>query len=142
MKNLFIAILMCVGLIAHAQKINSVDFKTDAGATSQSIANAATAYITAPAFGSGAATIQVVATKVGGTVAGVITLQGSVDGVNFEPARLVDATTALYTVTATNVATQTFIWRLTLNSYNYYRLSWVGTGTMTATFTGKVVVKS
>lgn len=68
--------------------------------------------------------VQVTATKISGTVGGSVTLQGSLDGVTY------DAAASAYT--ATDVASQTKIFVLDNSKYLYYRVSWTGTGTMSA----------
>lgn len=85
--------------------------------------------------------IQVVATKTSGTVAGTISLQGSIDGTNFKAILLEEVATAVNTYTATDVASQTFIWRLASNPYPYYKVSWTGTGTMVAVASAKLFIR-
>ena len=82
-------------------------------------------------------TIQCILTEISGTTAGTVTIQGSLDGVNFKALPTVDTQTALATATATDVASQSFIWRLTGNPCPYYRISWTGSGTMSATIAGR-----
>ncbi len=86
-------------------------------------------------------TVQFVATKISGTVAGTVSLLGSIDGVNYKAILLEEVATALNTYTATDVASQTFAWRLLSNPYPFYRVSWAGTGTMSASFTGKLLIR-
>lgn len=86
-------------------------------------------------------TIQVVATKISGTVAGTISLQGSLDGANFKALTIAEASTAIPTFTATDVASQTFIWRITGNPVPFYRISWTGAGTMAASFVGQAYIR-
>jgi hypothetical protein len=64
----------------------------------------------------------------------VISLFGSIDGVNF---RSISGTT----FTATDVASNGFIWTITGNPVTHVRVTWTGTGTMVATFKAKVLVK-
>jgi hypothetical protein len=106
------------------------------------VTNTATNYLTSYAQGKQAVstTVWVTVTKISGTVAGTITLQGSLDGTNFKAANTSDSQTALATVTATD-ATNTYHWRLAGNPYNYYRISWTGAGTMAASFSGRIMVK-
>lgn len=85
--------------------------------------------------------VQVVATKTSGTVAGTISLLGSIDGTNYKAILLEEVATAVNTYTATDVASQTFIWRLSSNPYPYYKVSWTGTGTMVATATAKLFIR-
>lgn len=80
--------------------------------------------------------IQAVIAKTSGTLAGTVTVQGSIDGVNYETvnASLVLPTPATYTVT--DVATQSKTFVITGSPYLYYRLSWTGSGTMVGTLSG------
>lgn len=68
---------------------------------------------------------QVVITKISGTLGGTVTLQGSLNGVNF-------VAIPSQTYTATDVASQSAIFTLDNSKYVYYRISWTGTGTMSA----------
>jgi len=85
------------------------------------------------------ATAQITITKISGTIAGSIVLQGSVDGIAWKTVQTYETQTALATLTATDVASQTFHYRLA-HAFPYYRWSWTGTGTMLASFTGTVFV--
>lgn len=69
-------------------------------------------------------TVQAVITKVSGTVAGSLILQGTLDGVNY--------ITIGSAATPTDVATQSFSFPLTSHPYIQYRLSYTGAGTMSA----------
>jgi hypothetical protein len=77
--------------------------------------------------------IQVNVTKISGTVGGTISLLGSLDGVNYKAIVVNESQTALATITATD-ATTSYHWRLTGSPYRFYRVSWTGTGTMSASF--------
>lgn len=78
--------------------------------------------------------IQPVITKATGTQAGTAILNVSLDGVNWQPV-IGD------TLTLSNVATNTTIWRFDNPVYNYYRIIVSGATTVTgfasAKFTGK-----
>lgn len=82
-------------------------------------------------------TIQVVATKISGTVGGTISLQGSLDGTNWKALNTLETQTALATITAAD-ATAAYHWRLYGSPFLYYRVSWTGTGTMAATVAAKL----
>lgn len=100
------------------------------------ITNTETEYVTITLSGSGTyVAIQVVATKLSGTVDGTVLLQGSVDGVNY-----VDISTD--TLQLANVTTNTKVWSVTGNPYLYYRLAGTGVGTMAARFYGYAVRKN
>jgi pyridoxine/pyridoxamine 5'-phosphate oxidase len=141
MKKIIFALGILVCLVAFstpetkAQGIKTM--KNAALSATETVTNTGTAFLSAAATSSETSTtaVQVVVTKTSGTVAGTISLLGSVDGVNFKAATLTEASTALHTFTATDVASQTFIWRLTGNPYRVYRVSYTGAGTMVATFT-------
>lgn len=74
-------------------------------------------------------TIEVYVTKVSGTVAGTIALQGSLDGTNFKGINTSETQTAIATATLTD-ATNSYSWRLSTSPYLYYRVSASG-GTTT-----------
>lgn len=136
MKNLLLLIIMCLGLTANAQ----LSMLSEYSLASDTVTNTGTGYLSVrnPGAKSGT-TVQIVATKISGTVAGTISLLGSVDGINYKAFTLAEASTAGHTFTATDVASQNFIWRLNDNPYLYYRVSWTGSGTMAARFTAKLL---
>lgn len=82
--------------------------------------------------------IQVVATKISGTVAGTMTLQGSNDGSNYSTIDTAIVKSRYSTFTATDVATQTTHFVIEGSPYRYYRVSWTGSGTMSARIYGYV----
>lgn len=69
--------------------------------------------------------IQTTVTKISGTVGGTLTLSGSLDGVTYD-------VIGSDVFTATNVASQCNIWALGQSNYVYYRVTYAGTGTMSA----------
>lgn len=88
--------------------------------------------------GPGTVTVQVVVTKTSGTVAGSITLLGSLDGVNFKAIPTRETQTAITVITAADASSNYSI-RLPDSPYLWYAVSWTGTGTMVATFTAKIM---
>lgn len=76
-------------------------------------------------YGNSPITIQVNVTKVSGTVAGTLTLSGSLDGQSFKAMVTEETQTAVATCTLTD-ATNTFTWRLSKNPYRYYKISSTG----------------
>jgi hypothetical protein len=78
--------------------------------------------------------IQSVVTRLSGTAAGTVTLQGSIDGTNYSTVSTSYANAASYAVT--NAATNTYIFEVTGSPYRYYRLSYTGTGTMSCSHRG------
>lgn len=82
-------------------------------------------------------TIQSVVTKISGTVAGTVTLQGSIDGTNYVTVSSSYADVTSYS--PTNVATSSKLFIVTGSPYRYYRLSYTGAGTMSASHRGYVL---
>jgi hypothetical protein len=133
-KIILFALAVTVAVSAQAQ----ADFKSVFNLTSDTVTNTATVVLTSPKLDGSPAktTIQVAVTKISGTVGGTISLMGSVDGTNFKALNTEETQTALATVTATD-ATNVYHWRLNGGPFPYYRVSWTGTGTMSASFTAK-----
>lgn len=106
--------------------------------TSDTTTNTATSYV-----GLGVSnwyntvTIQSVVTKISGTVAGTVTLQGSIDGTNYVTVSSSYADVTSYS--PTDVATSSKIFIVTGSPYRYYRLSYTGAGTMSASHKGYVL---
>ena len=105
-----------------------------------------------------AMSIQVVITKISGTVGGTVTLVGSNDGTNFvdisQPSVAITALRPAYTdtLTPTNQTTNTKVWVIPTQGtanvstnipvyapYLYYGVKYVGTGTMSAKFRAYLV---
>lgn len=142
MKKLIFLLAAIVFLIG-ATAFNSnaqVSLKSPYSLTSDTVTNTGTAYLsTSYLQPSGAPTlIWVAVTKISGTVGGTISLQGSIDGTNWKALNTPDSQTALATITATD-ATNTYHWRLAHSHFTYYRVTWTGTGTMSASFTAKIL---
>ena len=116
------------------------------------VTNGATEVMTAPKLTLPYKTISISATvtKTSGTIAGTITLQGSVNGSNYVtvPTAYIEtpsgqapySTGGAATFTPTNVASQTKIWTVIGTTYPYYRISYAGSGTMVGTIKGNVFV--
>ena len=132
---LFIAMLMSVAMYAQ-----DVTMKNASASATETITNTGTGILTVPTALRGhknSVTVQVTVTKSSGTVAGTLSLQGSLDNITYKACLLPNGvSTAVNTYTATDVASQTFIWQLDKNQYNYWRISYTGAGTMVATMTG------
>ena len=129
--------LLLTGLQADAQ----ISLKSPYLLSSDTAVNTTVTYLTAASTGGykNHVTVQVNITKISGTVAGTLSLLGSIDGTNFKAILLPQVSTALNTYTATDVASQTFIWLVTGNPYTHYRVSWTPTGTMSASFNAKLL---
>lgn len=138
-KIIFLLIGFVASLTVSAQV---ADFYQPLGTnlTVDTVTNTGTSYVTTRALKAdftAHTTVQVNVTKISGTVGGTISLQGSLDGVNFKALNTLDTQTALATITATD-ATNSYHWRVTGGSFLYYRVSWTGTGTMAASFSAKI----
>lgn len=142
-----ILLFMAVGLfstpaVSQASN-NEQSLKSIYSLTSDTVTNTATIYLTSTRVSSTNSlsqqtTVQVNVTKISGTVGGTISLLGSLDGTNFKALNTIETQTALATITATD-ASNVYHWRLTGSPFLYYRVSWTGTGTMSASFTAKLV---
>lgn len=105
---------------------------------SDTTTNTAESYVTLPIQNwYNTISIQSVVTKISGTVAGTVTLQGSLDGTNYVTVDSNYATVVSYS--PTNVATSTKLFVVTGSPYRYYRLSYTGAGTMSASHRGYVL---
>lgn len=139
MKKL-ILIAGLVAFLAVETSAQVANFLSPFSFTSDTVTNTATVFLTSPAISPAPATsttIWIAVTKISGTVGGTITLQGSIDGTNWKALNTVDTQTALATITATD-ASNTYHYRLAGSPMPYYRVSWTGTGTMSASFTAKL----
>ncbi len=100
--------------------------------------NTATSYISLPVQNwYNTVSIQSTVTKIGGTVAGTVTLQGSLDGTNYVTVNSSYADVTSYS--PTDITTSTKIFVVTGSPYRYYRLSYTGAGTMSASHRGYVL---
>lgn len=145
MKNsmiLFLVLTLGV-LTSNAQEVFRQPLgPANAKLTTDTVTNTATNFVTSPkSYGTNnLITVQVNVTKISGTVGGVISLQGSVDGVTFKAITLENAQTVLPTITATD-ATNVYHFRLSSNPFLFYRVSWTGTGTMAASFGAQMLLR-
>ena len=139
MKKFLILSLLLIGFSAQAQLR---DFKqADPNKTLDTVTNTATVTLSTIKMtptSSASTLVWVAVTKISGTVGGTLTLQGSLDGTNYKAINTPNTQTALATVTATD-ATNTYHWNLTGCPFQYYRVSWTGTGTMAASFSAKIL---
>jgi hypothetical protein len=140
--------LFIVGVLAAVLAMSTIETKAQEknllspySLTSDTVTNAGTAYLSVRNTEKSSltpTTIQVVVTKISGTVGGTISLQGSVDGTSYKALNTAETQTALATITATD-ASNVYHWRLSNNPFTYYRVSWTGTGTMAASFTAQLL---
>lgn len=141
-SSTFRAFLMPNGMKAAS---NVYTMKQATGAVSDTVDDSGTGYVSIQVQNwYHDVSIQFVGTKISGTVAGTVTLQGSLDGTNYSTVKTVYlksygikpySTDGVATFTATD-GTSTGIWTLIGSPYEYYRLSWTGTGTMSGIIKG------
>lgn len=134
MKKLFILIaILSLGLTTFAQKASlynatntySLAKLVAATATRDTVTNTGTGALYAKIQnGDGYVTIQANVTKVSGTVAGSLTLLGSLDGVAYDSIRTEETRTLLARATLRNTTgTDVYSWRLKKSPYLYYKLA-------------------
>ncbi len=131
-----VAITGFAQLTATSVGSNSIRMKTTltSSVDSVTVTNAATGTLSIGFSTKEAKSIHLLVTKVSGTLAGTVTLNASNDGVNWTA--LTDATSTptitTYTVTdgGTYAIPQNKLWKLGVNTFKFYQVSWVGSGTM------------
>lgn len=137
-KLLLISLLFCFSAPAFSQvtMLSVYSLASDTVKTNDSLI-----YLTSPRVLGPKQTIvvEIVGTKISGTVGGVISLLGTVDESHYKAILTPYTSTPVNTYTATDVASQTFIFVIPNNPYLRYRVQWAGTGTMSAKFTAKIL---
>lgn len=127
---------MLIALVAFASIESKAQVKTllsEYGLATDTVTNTGTAALTVQNKGNARTTlVQVNIHKLSGTVAGTLSLRGSLDGTNYY--LVTDST-----FTATNVADQSFLWLLDGNPALYYQVQHAGSGTMGATIAAKLL---
>lgn len=135
--------MMFASFAVNAQTSVDVVLKNSVYTTlnSDTVTNTGTGAVGSPRISGPAqsVTIVVVLTELSGTTAGTLTLQGSLDGTNFKAIPTEETQTSIATATALDVASQVFTWRVKNSPYLYYRVSWTGSGTMSATIAGRLM---
>ncbi len=132
-KIFFVLSFALLGICVNAQNnVPKTLTTTSYGNTLDTVTNTATkntsTYTVGDWFANKSVQVQVVVTKISGTVGGSIGLYGSMDGANW---------TLCETVTTASDASANY-YISTTKRYYKYRVSWAGTGTMSASF--KVLV--
>lgn len=80
-------------------------------------------------------------TKTSGTLGGTATLQGSLDGTTYITVPTGATVAGASTYTITDTASQSNLFIVKNNAFNYYRISWAGTGTMVGTVSAVLLTK-
>lgn len=117
-----------------AALIKTVDTVTNTGVVNMTLP------VTQPVIGQHQTiTVSAVITKISGTGAGTVVLQGSTDGVNYETlaaSQLQGAQTASFTIT--NVASQVHYFVVEKAGYKFFRTVTTGSGTEVVSVKGAV----
>lgn len=134
-KLMFIALLFAaLGAVAQPNAYVLKKHFANTDVSLDTVTNTGTNYLgnlTLIPGGRSSVSVVVTVTKVSGTVAGTLTLQGSYDGTVFFALNAAESQTALATKTAAD-ASGVYHWWLKANPFPYYRVSWTGAGTMVA----------
>lgn len=130
MKKIILSALFALCLsVTHAQSVVTT-MKSSYSLNSDTVTDAGSAYVQLQVTGCyQQVSVQVVVTRLSGTVNAPVYLQASIDGANFLN---VSSTDTLHATTGT----VTHVWIVNTNPYLYYRLSITGQGTMAATIAG------
>lgn len=135
MKNLLSILAFTLAVVAANAQTSATPFVSNG----DTVTNTETEYLTLKVTGAySIVTVQYVASKLSGTVAGNATLQGSLDGTNYVDA-LVSEHDSVFT--NTNVTTQTKIWFVQPGRYLHYRIKCSGSGTMAARVYGYLIAR-
>ncbi len=130
MRKLILLVGLSIGMLAlSAEKAEAqTKFKGTVSNPTMTYANTgvdtSSLRIAGPCSANGALSIQLVVIRNSGTLAGTSILQASVNGVDF---------VALDTLTHSNVARSSKIYKAAKNEYVHYRVISTGSGTMNAT---------
>jgi alkyl hydroperoxide reductase subunit AhpF len=131
MKKIFSILLvaaLCFAFTTVSNTAHAQVYKTRTLAAGDTASNATTIYLTKAAIEDGIVCIQAKVTKISGTVAGTVWLQGSVDGTNFE-------TISTDTLALANQTTNFKTWPLTGTKYYSYRIKVTTSGTQASVAT-------
>jgi len=124
----FLFAVLLISVSATAQQAPRLLTTTSYGNSLDTVVNAG-AKVTTPSlgvvsnFGKGV-TAHVIVTKISGTVGGTLALQGSLDGTNWS---------TIGSASTPTDATANYSFNTTVG-WRYYRISYTGTGTMSASF--------
>lgn len=123
---------------AASSKHTVTNLKSQYDLTSDTVTNAATKYLTLSIKNPYQnLVIQPVVTKISGTAGGTITLEVSNDGTNY--VTISSSYSNYQTLSVANQTTNTRLFLVTGSPYYYYRLKYVGSGTMACKFLGLVL---
>lgn len=138
--TLVIGVLFAINTDASAQAGTVNYLKSQYGNNTDTVGGSDTKYMRIAAANpvSGwqkAITFAVTLTEISGNTGGTLSLQASLDGTNWYNAY--ESRDSAYTFTPADVASQTFNFRLTEIRDRWYRVKYVGTGTMSTIIAGR-----
>lgn len=126
MKKIFLLLLFLIPLLIAQAQTEAKPMIASNGLAQDTVSNTGTETWTLKVAGfQKTVSVQAVITKISGTVAGTYKLQGSLTGTDY-----VDI--ASQTASATDVTTNTAIFTAENSKYLYYRVTYTGSGTMSA----------
>lgn len=138
-----LALFICFAISTQAQRVATSGALVSAtyGKLTDTVTSTTAHYMVLPSGTTLPATMELTlvatCTEITGTTAGTLTVEGSVDGTNWSSLYLTNSTTAVQSFTATDVASQTFSWKLDYFAYKYIRLKVVGISTPDFTIAGR-----
>ena len=135
--TLAIAVCLSVGIASAQTTSGSVVLKsTPTHAPTDTVVNAGVKnQVAAISVVNNAVSIQVDVLKISGTTGGFVRVYGSNTGVGYDRISTIkpDGSTGIDSLAVGNVSTlQTKIFRIAVPIYSYYRVTYTGTGTMSA----------
>ena len=130
MKNLVFISLLFIANLTFAQTNPATNFVPTLDTLTNTVATPLVKLLFAPYS---TVTVAVKVIKISGTVAGTVTLTGSIDGVTYY------AISGVSALTLTDVASQGTLWVVTGNPYSYYKVLGTGSGAMSASISAKVL---
>lgn len=140
-KVLFLALFSVFAYVANSQVI-TMKSSVYSSNSLDTVTNAATKYLVSsasPVVGKHDALVIVTVTEISGTTAGAVTLEGSSDGSNW--ASVYSSKDSVYSFSpADQAAAQSYAWQLAGSQFKYYRIKYVGTGTMSAKFSAVATI--
>jgi hypothetical protein len=130
----FLVTILCLFMLAFSAQAQITSLTVTAA--DDTLTDADVGYATKTVSGKASAvSFSVLLTRITGTAAGTVVLQGSHDGTNF------GTVPGTSTFTMTNVASQVATFSVTPSTFLYYRAAVTTSGTVTLSPTGTVLVR-
>lgn len=135
-KSLLTLIILFSAYCLSAQTIEKLPISTTNYTNIDTVPNAGTRSQVIKVGNASSVRIQANLTKLSGAAGGVVTIQGSQDGVNYEPIPSYLSTGAMGsdTLAVANVTTQSHSFIMPVVNHNYYKVVYTGASTMSVKF--------